>query len=86
MRSTDSGQSFEHVNFYKNNAPLDIINQPLARVYNFVEHNDILYCFLWIENDDLTFNTFELYSYNDTENAFYFVNDQSFFVKNKKIL
>ncbi len=84
MRSTDSGQSFEHVNFYKNNAPLDIINQPLARVYNFVEHNDILYCFLWIENDDLTFNTFELYSYNDTENAFYFVNDQSFFVKKKK--
>jgi len=84
MRSTDNGQNFEHVNFYKNNEPLNIVNQPLARVYNFVEHNDRLYCFLWVENNDLTFHTFELYSYNDIENAFYFVNDQSFFVKNKK--
>lgn len=80
--SEDRGSSFNPIPFNKNGKELDIINMPLARVYNIFEYNSELYCTLYVRSNDNVRNEFELYCL-DKDGNFDYAADLSFFTKKK---
>ena len=82
VKSVDNGETFEHIPFLKDGEPLNIVNMPLARVYNFFEFDNEFYCTLWVRSDDKTVDYFELYRYND--NVFVYAESLDYFTAERK--